>query len=138
MQQQSYVYLELETSIHLRSQGSTYFKNEERRDENLTRQIELLLQKKHELGEVGYKINLAKADAIIAEFEATRDVSQFIATVDCDAFYASVEELDHPEYKDIPFAVGGGVLTTANYVARKFGVRSGMAEHVAMSKSLCR
>ena len=46
-----------------------------------------------------------------------------------------MEELDRPELKDLPFAVGGGVLTTCNYQARKFGCRSGMAAFVA--KKLC-
>lgn len=52
--------------------------------------------------------------------------------IDCDAFYAAVEELDRPELKDVPMAVGKGVLTTCNYHARKFGCRSGMAGFVAM------
>lgn len=55
--------------------------------------------------------------------------------LDCDAFYAAVEQLDRPELKDLPFAVGGGVLTTCNYIARKYGCRSGMAGFVA--KKLC-
>lgn len=55
--------------------------------------------------------------------------------IDCDAFYAAVEELDRPELKEVPFAVGFGVLTTCNYRARKFGCRSGMAGFVA--KKLC-
>jgi DNA polymerase kappa len=58
-----------------------------------------------------------------------------VVHIDCDAFYAAVEELDRPELKDVPFAVGGGVLTTCNYHARKFGCRSGMAGFVA--KKLC-
>ena len=43
-----------------------------------------------------------------------------------------MEELDRPELKDVPMAVGKGVLTTCNYHARKFGCRSGMAGFVAM------
>ena len=66
------------------------------------------------------------------EAEATRDLSQTIIHIDCDAFYASVEELDRPELKEVPMAVGKGVLTTCNYQARKFGCRSGMAGFVAM------
>ena len=55
--------------------------------------------------------------------------------IDCDAFYAAVEELDRPELKNVPFAVGKGVLTTCNYEARKYGCRSAMAGFVA--KKLC-
>jgi DNA polymerase kappa len=79
--------------------------------------------------------DLRNADRFIAELELTRDLTQHIVHVDCDAFYAAVEQLDRPEIKDLPFAVGGGVLTTCNYVARKFGCRSGMAGFVA--KKLC-
>jgi DNA polymerase-4 len=51
---------------------------------------------------------------------------------DLDAFYASVEELDHPEYRGKPVIVGGlptdrrSVVSTASYAARKFGVHSAM------------
>ncbi|MCZ7559200.1 MAG: DNA polymerase IV [Burkholderiaceae bacterium] len=57
-----------------------------------------------------------------------------IAHLDMDAFYASVELLRHPELRGQPVAIGGhgepsrrGVVTTATYEARAFGIRSGMA-----------
>lgn len=78
---------------------------------------------------------LRKADDYITELELSRDLSQTLVHVDCDAFYAAVEQLDRPELSEVPFAVGGGVLTTCNYHARKFGCRSGMAGFVA--KKLC-
>lgn len=59
-------------------------------------------------------------------------MSQNVVHLDCDAFYAAVEELERPDLKNVPFAVGKGVLTTCNYEARKFGCRSGMAGFVAM------
>jgi len=53
-----------------------------------------------------------------------------IAHIDCDAFYASVEKRDRPELAREPLIVGHaggrGVVTTACYVARTFGVRSAM------------
>jgi DNA polymerase IV len=52
------------------------------------------------------------------------------AHIDCDAFYASVEKRDRPEIRGEPLIVGHaggrGVVTTACYIARKYGVRSAM------------
>ncbi|CAK1354324.1 DNA polymerase kappa [Cercospora beticola] len=121
--------------IYNASKGSKYFNNEETKDKTLTVKINSILAKKRELERVeaqgGLKKELKKADDYIAKLEYERDLSQAIVHIDCDAFYAAVEELDNPELKNVPFAVGKGVLTTCNYEARKFGCRSGMAGFVA-------
>ena len=52
---------------------------------------------------------------------------------DCNCFYASVEMLHHPETRNVPMAVGGdpearhGIVLTANYIAKRMGVKTGMA-----------
>ena len=59
-------------------------------------------------------------------------MNRIILHSDINCFYASVEHLRHPEYKDKPLAVGGnpekrhGIILTADYLTRKYGVRTGM------------
>ena len=59
--------------------------------------------------------------------------------VDMDAFFASIEQLDHSEYKGHPVIVGGlssrGVVATCSYEARKYGVHSAMP--ISRAKKLC-
>ncbi|RDX47961.1 DNA/RNA polymerase [Lentinus brumalis] len=118
------------------SKGSKFYENEKRKDKELTDRIERLLKHRDEAMK---GVDLAKVeqsvDKLIAQLEAHRDLSQTIVHVDMDAFYASVELLDNPDLASKPFAVGQGVLTTASYEARKFGVRSGMPTFIA--RKLC-
>ncbi|MDP5098272.1 MAG: DNA polymerase IV, partial [Flavobacterium sp.] len=62
-----------------------------------------------------------------------------IIHIDMDAFYASVEQMDNPDLKGKPLAVGGsevrGVVSAASYEARKFGVRSAISG--IQAKKLC-
>ena len=64
---------------------------------------------------------------------------RWIMHVDMDAFFASIEQLDHPECEGHPVIVGGlssrGVVATCSYEARKFGVHSAMP--ISRAKKLC-
>ncbi|HIJ98403.1 TPA: DNA polymerase IV [archaeon] len=67
---------------------------------------------------------------------------RIIMHIDLDAFFASVEEREHPEYRGKPLIVGAGpieglkrgVVSTANYEARKFGIHSAMPISIAHKK----
>lgn len=62
-------------------------------------------------------------------------MKKLIMHYDMDAFYASIEIRDNPKYKDKPIVVAGGVVTTASYPARKFGIHSAM--NTLDAKRLC-
>ncbi|VEH38933.1 DNA polymerase IV [Fusobacterium varium] len=54
---------------------------------------------------------------------------------DMDAYYASIEIRDNPKLLNKPLVVGGSIVTTASYEARKFGIHSAMK--VSDAKKLC-
>lgn len=66
-------------------------------------------------------------------------VPGMVAHLDLDAFFAAVEQLEHPELRTKPLIVGGdprgrGVVATANYVARQFGIHSAMSAAEALRR----
>lgn len=76
------------------------------------------------------------------QFPLKRDTSRHIIHVDMDAFYASIEMRDHPEWKGQPVVIakhpkenyGHGVVATANYEARKYGIHSAMSASEAYKR----
>lgn len=84
---------------------------------------------------------LARPQRTIGGMAAGNDSLRTILHVDLDAFFASVEQRDHPEWRGKPLAVGmggtndRGVVSAASYEARKFGVHSAMP--IRTAKRLC-
>ena len=73
-------------------------------------------------------------------YNSSMSTPRIILCLDLDAFYASVEELLHPEWRGLPLLVGGrpderGVVSSCSYAARKFGVHSAMP--MAQALRLC-
>ncbi|KAJ6475326.1 DNA/RNA polymerase [Mycena vitilis] len=120
------------------SKGSKFYENEKKKDKELTKKIEHILNLRNELttksGVDLHKIE-SSVDQILHKLEESRDLSQTIVHFDLDSFFASVEVLNDPTLAGKPFAVGQAVVSTASYEARKYGVRSGMATFIA--KKLC-
>ena len=61
-----------------------------------------------------------------------------IAHIDCDAYFASLHKRDNPELRNVPVIIGGGsrgVVSTACYIARSFGVKSAMP--IFQARKLC-
>ncbi|CAB3402899.1 unnamed protein product [Caenorhabditis bovis] len=75
-------------------------------------------------------------DSMAFELEMQRDLSRNCVCIDMDAYFASVEMRDNPKLRTIPMAVGTqSMLSTSNYIARRFGVRAAMPGFIA--KKLC-
>uniref|UniRef100_A0A914HAZ4 DNA polymerase kappa n=1 Tax=Globodera rostochiensis TaxID=31243 RepID=A0A914HAZ4_GLORO len=83
-----------------------------------------IIQTRHEL------------DKVIEEMEKCRRLDSIKVHIDMDAFFAAVECRDNAQLRAIPMAVGSNaMLSTSNYAARQFGVRSAMPGFIA--KKLC-
>jgi DNA polymerase-4 len=78
----------------------------------------------------------------MAELKKRHNKPRTIVHVDMDAFYASIEQLDHPEYRNRPLVVGAdprqgkgrGVVSAASYEARAYGIHSAMPISLAFKR----
>jgi DNA polymerase kappa len=129
----------VEQVIQEASKGSAFYEKEQRREELRRHKAEKLLQKAKtfdslsstELQELKSRVNTLED-----ELEATRDLRRRYIHIDMDMFYAAVEEKKKPALRGKPFGVGSmQMLSTTNYIARQYGVRSGMPGFIG--KKLC-
>lgn len=79
-------FMQVSEVIYNASKGSKFFNREEERDKSLTAKIEQILAKKSGLGALDLSKELRAADRLIAQLESSRDLTQYIVHVDCDAF----------------------------------------------------
>ncbi|KAG8645675.1 hypothetical protein MANES_10G081500v8 [Manihot esculenta] len=122
--------------VYEMSKGSKYFENEEKKEAYMRQKIETMRAQCAKLTAADVSHYQMVADKRIVELETTRDLSRIWLHVDMDAFYAAVETLSNPSLTGKPMAVGSmSMISTANYEARKFGVRAAMPGFIA--RKLC-
>ncbi|KAJ7562419.1 hypothetical protein O6H91_03G068200 [Diphasiastrum complanatum] len=122
--------------VYEMSKGSRYFENEKRKEAVVEQRIDRLRSQACLITAAGLASLEKVVDKKIGELEANRDLSRVWIHVDLDAFYAAVETQENPSLKGKPMAVGGlSMICTANYEARKFGVRAAMPGFIA--RKLC-
>eukprot|EP01084_Bolivina_argentea_P197703 338746_1 len=120
--------------IYDMSKGSAYTKRAEEQDSMLNIRIKKIRKVVKELTPA----EIRTAEGIVSDMAQKweyneRSLDRPVAVVDLDMFYAAVELRDRPELKYKPIAIGSmGMISTANYIAREYGVRSAMPGFMAL------
>lgn len=118
------------------SKGSPYYMHQQNRQKKVDLKVARLKNVLEFATEIERKEAMEAADAAIADLETRRTLNRIMVHFDMDMFFAAVEIKKNPQLADKPVAVGGlSMISTSNYVARRFGVRSAMAGFIA--KRLC-
>ncbi|CDS40731.1 dna polymerase kappa [Echinococcus multilocularis] len=118
------------------SKGSKFYENEVRRGAILKEQVERKLAKLRSLTKEEIDAGEKDADKLLRSYCDERRFDRCIVHIDMDAFYAAVEMRDDPSLRLKPLAVGSqSMLSTSNYLARRFGVRAAMPGF--LGKKLC-
>jgi len=120
--------------IESTSKGSKFYQAKQASQARIDQRIAGLLNQLADFSQEDISRARNYCDQMVAAMH--RDLTRTIVHVDMDMFYAAVEMRDEPTLKDKPMAVGGmGMLSTSNYLARRFGVRAAMPGFIA--KKLC-
>jgi len=122
--------------IHEASKGSKFYENEKRKEERVKQRVQEMKKELAKFTTTDKQRALIESRKLLCDIQKEFDFSRTLVHVDMDAFYAAVETRDEPRLKNLPMAVGGNsMLSTSNYLARKFGVRAAMPGFIA--KKLC-
>lgn len=122
--------------IHEASKGSLFYKKQAQRQEEIHKSIEKMLNKVKNATPIQVVNARVTCDKLLEDLEKERQFNRVIVHFDLDMFFAAVEIRDNPSLADKPVAVGGdSMVSTSNYIARKFGVRAAMPGFIA--KKLC-
>ena len=123
--------------IEKASRGSKFYEAKSKAQKRIDVKKEAMQEKLGHLSQDQIQVAEQNAEKILNEIRLSEsDFTRTISHFDMDAFYAAVEEKYDPSLKDLAFAVGStGMLSTSNYKARQFGVRSGMPGFIG--KKLC-
>lgn len=115
------------------SKGSKYYENAQKRDAQLCARIATIRDELARTPAAQIRALEQGMQAYAARQRAGAALSKVVVVVDMDAFYAAVSELHDPTLRGKAFAVGGmGMISTASYEARKYGVRSAMPGFIAL------
>ena len=122
--------------VYEMSKDSPFFREAQRRDalteeRCVALEARLAALPRHELAAAARTLAQRRT-----ALEESRQLGRAWVCVDMDMFYAACEIRDAPELADVPMAVGGiGMISTSNYVARRYGVRAAMPGFIA--RRLC-
>lgn len=119
------------------SRNSPFYQHVQRKEARIDQQVDKMLRKWANVTESQKEAAFKMMEKNRVEYERqAKDLSQIICHVDMDMFFAAVEMKDKPHLRDKPIAVGSmSMISTSNYVARRYGVRAAMAGFIA--KKLC-
>lgn len=127
----------LRKTVYEMSKDSDFFKNSLKNNDKVDHRIKQMQEQVAKLTHTKMRFLEARIDEIVAlQLELRRDLTRIKVVIDMDMFYAAVEMRDNPKLRHVPLAVGSiGMISTTNYEARKFGVRSAMPGFIG--KKLC-
>lgn len=121
----------IDSIIMRESENSLYMQQQRRRDQKVNEKIQQMREKsKHHTqfakGDGRRKLEM-ELETEIEAILSGRNTRSTCLCVDMDMFFMACELLSRPDLKDKPCCVGGNMISTSNYKARKYGVRSAMA-----------